>query len=437
MKKIEKEKALGGVSYNFMMKLFNRLSEVLEGDFVRYLQHIIPPLIKSAQLNPTSMSDAKDPDEIGISCQGSVISTSVHLHAFGSKKISVNTSEVEEKTIACKLLVSYASHLEGGFLEYAKTVTKVMKPLLEYKCHHNIRRSAAESVPVLLRCIVSGLRGKEADKDAVTNAVSAYIKEVMMPFVRCMEIEDEVEPFTNMCGYLVQVLECVDELKIDACRFISEDMVRDMAQQITNAISERILRHFNQEELGDDAAAEEYSEDIEAELADNVLSDIVSKLCKLFGSRFVEIFDKVCAEQVKELVDQSQFVDSDHILGLTIFTEVIRYGQKLAAKYTSFVLKTCQQVLQKTDASDGLRQSAAYAIGICSDQQLLSDADQWLKELKHLVDMPGSREDDHVLATENAISAIGKICRNQSKQIEDWNKKGRRLDSNAALDQRH
>lgn len=71
----------------------------------------------------------------------------------GQQSIGMHTSCLEEKAIACQLIVCYAHRLKGGFDEYTKEVVKLIVPLQKFVFHDEVRVSAAESLPYLLECV--------------------------------------------------------------------------------------------------------------------------------------------------------------------------------------------------------------------------------------------------------------------------------------------
>jgi len=141
--------------------------------------------------------------------------------------------------------------------------------------------------------------------------------------------------------------------------------------------------------------------------------DVVTKLVKLFGPKYVAIFEKHCGAQCRDGLNTDGY-EEDQILSLSMLTEIIQFGGDQAAKsYAANVLNVAQQHLSSQGVSAAIRQSVCYAVGVCAAAKALdrNDTQKWLKLLKAAVDAPDSRSDENQAATENAISAIGKICK--------------------------
>jgi hypothetical protein len=69
-------------------------------------------------------------------------SVTISIKGVGEKRISIKTSILEEKALACNMLYSYAYDLNFFFLEYVEEVAKIMVPLLKFAYLEDIRESA-------------------------------------------------------------------------------------------------------------------------------------------------------------------------------------------------------------------------------------------------------------------------------------------------------
>ena len=90
--------------------------------FKPYLPFVVPPLLKSAALDPElQVCDADEaddePDEDGFE------SVTVAIRGQGNKRITIRTSALEEKATACQMLHSYAMELKEAFLPHVQART--------------------------------------------------------------------------------------------------------------------------------------------------------------------------------------------------------------------------------------------------------------------------------------------------------------------------
>jgi hypothetical protein len=73
------------------------------------------------------------------------------------------------------------------------------------------------------------------------------------------------------------------------------------------------------------------------------------------------------------------------------------------------------------DSSSDVRQAAAYGLGLAGalgGEQFAGACAQAIPLLFAIANHPDARTEDNVLASENAVSAIGKICHFNSSQFD-------------------
>ena len=91
---------------------------------------------------------------------------------------------------------------------------------------------------------------------------------------------------------------------------------------------------------------------------------------------------------------------------------MIEHLPKESLKYEPAFMVAMQKAL--IDANPVLRQSAAYTMGMAGKvggEGYAKQAIASLQQLIQIVQHPEARADENVFATENALAAIGKICR--------------------------
>jgi len=150
----------------------------------------------------------------------------------------------------------------------------------------------------------------------------------------------------------------------------------------------------------------------EDEREDEVLSgisEIVNRLLKHNGQNFVPFFQELFP-YILGLLD-SVHKASDRQVGLCIFDDLIEYGAPTSLPYIPHFIKAMIEYCGDTDV--GVRQAAAYGLGVCAlfGRELftpyLQDA---VAHLTALIKHPDAMTKKAVFPTENAISSIGKIC---------------------------
>jgi len=109
----------------------------------------------------------------------------------------------------------------------------------------------------------------------------------------------------------------------------------------------------------------------------------------------------------------------DRQIGICIFDDIVEYGGTESIKYFEQFVPAIMQYTQ--DPHPGVRQAAVYGVGICAQvgrdhfKHLVADA---LNRLGFVINDQNARSEDNIHATENAISAVGRICRYQTTAID-------------------
>jgi hypothetical protein len=104
---------------------------------------------------------------------------------------------------------------------------------------------------------------------------------------------------------------------------------------------------------------------------------------------------------------------------LCIIDDLIQFGGSESQKYEPFFFPLMVRCL--SHESPALRQAASYGIGLCAQYGASLYGPKiraLLPTLFALVQAPESRSEDNKFASENAISAIGKICQFASSGME-------------------
>jgi hypothetical protein len=98
--------------------------------------------------------------------------------------------------------------------------------------------------------------------------------------------------------------------------------------------------------------------------------------------------------------------------GLCIFCDLIEFTGPASLNYQQHFLQKLGQSL--SDSSEDVRQAAAYGVGVAAKCGGPNFAEFCIASLPHLVNIissPEARNEENIMATENAIAALGKIIK--------------------------
>lgn len=258
---------------HYLLQAWARIAKCLGSAFIPYLDYVMPPLLKSAALQPEVI--VTDADEATNTQEEGMESVTLSIKGVGDKRISIKTSVLEEKALACSMLYSYVYELKDGFAKWVEPVAKIMVPLLKFAYLEEIRETAGNIMPELLK---SYKLAAESNKINIQQ-VKALFDFIYRTLLDALNIEPEVKTATILAESLNECMQIVGP------NYLSKQQLDQVAQVIARIIYASIVRKKElKEELGDDDD-EEAQERIEEEsmMEDEFLTtvgEIVGSLMK-------------------------------------------------------------------------------------------------------------------------------------------------------------
>ncbi|XP_071991564.1 importin-5 [Engystomops pustulosus] len=395
---------------SYMISAWARMCKILGKEFQQYLPVVMGPLMKTASIKPeVALLDTQDMENMGDDDGWEFVNLG-DQQSFGIK-----TAGLEEKATACQMLVCYAKELKEGFVEYTEQVVKLMVPLLKFYFHDGVRVAAAESMPLLLEC--ARVRGPEyltqmwhfmcdaLIKGIGTEPDSDVLSEIMHSFAKCIEVMG------------------------DGC------LNNEHFEELGGILKSKLEEHFKNQELRQvKRQDEDYDEQVEESLQDEDDNDvyILTKVADILHSIFSSYKEKVLPwfEQLLPLIVNLICPHRpwpDRQWGLCIFDDVIEHCSPTSFKYAECFLRPLIQSI--CDSSPEVRQAAAYGVGVMAQfggDNYRPFCTEALPLLVGVIQAPDSKTKENVNATENCISAVGKImkyrpdCINVDEVLPHW-----------------
>ncbi|KAI3798367.1 hypothetical protein L1987_33641 [Smallanthus sonchifolius] len=388
---------------SYMLQAWARLCKCLGQDFLPYMNVVMPPLLHSAQLKPdvtiTSADSDADIDESD--------DESIETITLGDKRIGIKTSVLEEKATACNMLCCYADELKEGFFPWIDQVAPTLVPLLKFYFHEEVRKAAVSAMPELLRSAKLAV-----EKGQAQGRNESYVKQLSDYIIPALVDALHKEPETEICANMLEAIkECVQ-----ICgSLLDESQVRSIVEELKQVITASTARRNERAERvkAEDFDAEEgemlkEENEQEEELFDQV-GDCLGTLLKTFKAPFLPFFDEILP-YLMPMWGKDRTAEEKRI-AICIFDDVAEHCRDAAVKYYGtflpFVLEACN------DTSTDVRQAAVYGVGICAEygggafRPFVSEA---LSRLDAVIRRPDALHPDNVMAYDNAVSALGKIC---------------------------
>ncbi|XP_077456296.1 importin-5 [Stigmatopora argus] len=380
---------------SYMISAWARMCKILGKDFQQYLPVVMGPLLKTASIKPeVALLDTQDMESISEDDGWEFVNLG-DQQSFGIK-----TAGLEEKSTACQMLVCYAKELKEGFVEYTEQVVKLMVPLLKFYFHDGVRVAAAESMPLLLEC--ARVRGPEYLTEMWLFMCDAIIKAI------------GTEPDSDVLSEIMHSFAKCIELMGDGC------LNNEHFEELGGILKSKLEEHFKNQELRQAKRQDEdYDEQVEESLQDEDENDvyILTKVSDVLHSVFSSYKEKVLPwfEQLLQLIVQLIYPNrpwADRQWGLCIFDDVVEHCSPSSFKYAEYFLRPMLQSL--CDASPEVRQAAAYGVGVMAQyggESYRPFCTEAIPLLVQVIKAADSRSKENVNATENCISAVGKVMR--------------------------
>lgn len=386
---------------SYLISAWARMCKILGKDFQQYLPIVMGPVLKAASLKPeVALLDSDEIKDMESDTEWQFVTVG-DQQSFG-----IRTAGLEEKATACQMLVCYARELKEGFAEYAEEVVKIMVPLLKFYFHDDIRIAASESLPYLIEC--AKIRGDQY--------VAEMWQFICPSLLKAIEIEPEN---TVLPEHMNSLAKCIEKLG-RGC------LSTENLQHLMQLMDKQLQTHFKrQEDRQEKRRDEDYDEDVEETLLDEddedvyILSKISDTVHSLFGTHkeeFLPMFEQLLHHFVKLLSAERPAPDKQW--GLCIWDDVLEHCGPHSVKYQEYFLKSMLGYV--CDTQPEIRQAAAYGVGVMAQfgtELYAATCAEALPLLVKVIQDPESRAEENINPTENAISAVTKICKYNSSQI--------------------
>ncbi|KAG0487271.1 hypothetical protein HPP92_009366 [Vanilla planifolia] len=341
---------------SYMLQAWARLCKCLGQDFLPYMNVVMPPLLKSAQLKPdVTITSADSDDEIDSD------DDSIETITLGDKRIGIRTSILEEKATACNMLCCYADELKEGFFPWIDQVAPTLVPLLKFYFHEEVRKAAVSAMPDLLTSAKLAL-----EKGLAQGRDETYLKQlsdyIIPALVEALHKEPEVEICATMLDSLNECLQIAGLL-------LNEAQVRGIVDELKHVITasdtrkrERAERTKAEDFDADERELLKEENEQEEEVFDQV-GDCLGTLIKTFKASFCPFFDELSI-YVTAMLGKDKTPEERRI-AICIFDDIAEQCLEAALKYYDtylpFLLEACN------DENPDVRQAAVYGVGVCAE----------------------------------------------------------------------
>lgn len=392
---------------SYMLAAWARMCEILGQDFMPYLPVVMPPLLKSVQLEAKVifLDSGVDEEEL----EGGRENWEV-VPVADDKRIGIKTSILEEKSTACEMLKIYVTQLGPGFGPFVVEVSKIMIGLLEFVFEEKVRMCAASTLAPLL--------ASAAQHPELAAKVPLMWQEFAQPLIKACNNETDHEVLS---WQIESVKDCIEQVgAIPGC--ITPALLEEVCKAIMIWMDDYDSRYQARLREKQD---EDYDADADVKLQEDEKVDveIIQQIAHLMHALFVTLkvdfipfFDNLCPYFLRMLPAARPAADRQW--AICVFDDLIEACGPQSVKYSQHFLPAIVAGLQ--DKVPAVRQAASYGIGVMASVQgdpYIAQCTQAIPILRAVVADKAARAFGNLESTENALSAMLKIAINPASGI--------------------
>lgn len=371
----------------YVLTGWQRICELLNDDFLPYLDIVVPEILKLLVTNT----------ELNISAPVHFVDLAL---ASDTKSKNLSTTETENKELGLQTLATFVEELKTGYSKFVDLTITATMPLLEFTMNESVRSSAA----VLLSSLISVVRPNELPK--AINLAKLFIAAIWKA------IDDE---YTNetLVDELQSIKDIINSIKTP---FLSLEEVKIIGEKSLKILENSLENRIKSKEDSDDEEDESFQEFTKRE-EDNLhvsISEVFGALFKTHKSLCLDIVKFLYSSVFSRLLSEGTRKE-DHKFVIFVIDDIIEFlGQDLVGE----IWNSLGEVLVRfaTDGNEAVRQAAVYGLGVFAENSKSAGFEQWsliiLQKLHEAVNIPmGKSEKTHGHARDNAIASIGKLIR--------------------------
>lgn len=267
---------------SYLLSGWGRICAVLGTDFYPYLNTVMPPLLKSAQVKPDVALLDVDAPEGGDDYPED---EGWEFVVVDGRKFGIKTSMLDDKCTAMEMLLVYARVMEAHFAPFVEPVLNLSLSLFTFYYSEGVRQAAVSLIPYLLKdALLAGF-----DPEAVRQIWATVLLKINAALYEEASVEF-IQYLYNALGEGIAVMG-------DGC--MSAEQLDDLGKSVEISLSEYFQRYQKRQRsrVLDQEEGEEEDEaplDEEQEADDEMLNQITRALhaaVKHHRSTFLQMYE--------------------------------------------------------------------------------------------------------------------------------------------------
>lgn len=240
----------------------------MQQDFAPYLEQIIPNLLSQSALKPSVGVTGETGDILQFLSEVTV--------SKDGNTIGVKSDEIEDKNVAIQMLTVLIEEMKEYFSPYIQQTSELFFSMINYTPSEDIRNSVANSLPVMIECLI---KSYPDDKELHIKYANAYMKALFQA------MNDEKQTDTMV----FQVLATKDIIQAMG-NFMDEETVNEMCIGLLKTIAQSDRRkqlniqYTNENETGDSEIEKQNRQFMDEEI--KVEDELQIAISETFGVLF-------------------------------------------------------------------------------------------------------------------------------------------------------
>jgi hypothetical protein len=371
-----------GTLKSFVFESLQRICKVLGNDFSQYLPVVLPPLLAAFTLK----------------IDGDM--TLEMLASGNSDVVGLKTSHIEDLQAALTTVSTFVELLGGaGYKDFVRETALRLMPLLEFQFDDDVKSLAINTWGSLVKCATD-----VNDWPLATDLLKGYLEYAF----KNMPHEEDLDILECQARGVSACISAAPPGLIDSAK--ATEIISLVFKLLEESFKRRKEQELEQEgeELDEDDLETAEQEKEQDECVRIALVEIGASLMKKHKPVFLQVAMPMFNQLIGNLITPTNNIQ-DRSLALYVACD---YLEHLASDSVSaWPLFMDHLFTAVTDANAQLRQAACYGINVASRiPEFCNVATQAVQRLMMTIDMPNARSEDNVMATENAVAALGHVC---------------------------
>ena len=395
-----------------------RIASVLEDEFAPYANGVVPILLHQAQQPPdVSILEGADPSSAqpqgGDMGEGSM---TVPVPGRGLMKVTINTSQIQEKAQAARAVYELAKSMGAGFGPWAQQSLDTFLPLVSFAYSADVRSTAAQTLSAIFdsTCKIGEQTGNmELAQRSLPILADAISKQIAVEMPNDMDslyaLSDSLSEVFYIAytyrddnpGIMAKYSISNAEATVDACL----STFKACLERRHNLTSVLTGQHTGEDEK------DEYNRQLSEE--DNLLTPLVDSMgynLKFFCQQFMPLYE----QKIVPLIGPGLTNLSDVCYSrsaMLLFDDCLEHcGPNAAAKYAPQLLQGI--LLAFSSGNEDLFQAAVYGVNqIARQAPNTISMDNCLEIVQKLMKLSSrNKEDENAYLIELSGSALASLA---------------------------